>query len=50
MSDIFSISCSWDNIWVTGDPMLDKGLKEKILDMIGGGCIYFNVNGFFVSW
>ena len=29
--------------------MLDKGLKEKILDMIGGRCIDFNVNGFFVS-
>ena len=34
------------SFWVTGDPLVDKGSKENILDMIGRGSIFFNVSGF----
>ena len=34
---------------VTGDPLVDNGSKEKIIDMIGRWCIYFNVSGFLSS-
>ena len=43
-----NIFCSWDNFWFTGDSLVDKGSKEKILDMIGRACIDFNVSGFVV--
>ena len=34
---------------VTGDPLVDNGSKEKIIDMIGRWCTYFNVSGFLSS-
>ena len=33
-------------IWVTGDPMVDKGSKEIILDLVGRGFIFVNGSGF----
>ena len=29
-----------------GDPLVEKGSKERILDVTGRGCIYFNLSGF----
>ena len=33
-------------ICVTGDLLVDKSSKERILDLIGRGCIFINVSGF----
>ena len=48
-SHVLSIFRSWDNFGVTGGPLVDNGSKEKILDMIGRGCTYFNVSYFLRS-
>ena len=29
-----------------GNPLVEKGSKERILDVTGRGCIYFNLSGF----
>ena len=34
------------SVFEIGDPLVEKDSKERILDVTGRGCIYFNLSGF----